>query len=254
MNSQLPSLSIFFPCYNDGGTIASMVLLALETARDLTADYEVIVIDDGSVDSSRDVLRQLQKDHPDHVRPVFHQKNQGYGGALRTGFATARKDWIFYTDGDAQYDVKEIRLLAEQVTDQVEWVQGWKIKRHDPIHRIIIGRVYHWTMKLMFGLKIRDVDCDFRLIRRSVMDEIHLTQNSGVICLEMVKKLEKRGTRCRQVGVNHFFRTYGSSQFFNFRRIAAVGRGVLRLWWRLVVRGDYSDRGAQRAAAEEVTS
>jgi len=234
---RLSSLSIFFPCYNDGGTIASLVLAALETARQFTNDYEVIVVDDGSTDMSRDILRQLKEEFPQHVKLVFHERNRGYGGALRSGFATASKEWVFYTDGDAQYDPRELSLLVEKVRPDVDVVQGYKIKRHDPLHRIVIGKLYHYMMKLMFNLKIRDVDCDFRLIRKSVLDRIQLTQDSGVICLELVRKLQSAGARFEEVGVSHYFRMYGKSQFFNFRRIAAVGVGVARLWWKLMVTG-----------------
>ncbi|MBX7243927.1 MAG: glycosyltransferase family 2 protein [Candidatus Sumerlaeaceae bacterium] len=231
----LGGLSVFFPCYNDGGTIASMVISASAAAQKVTEDYEVIVIDDGSTDASREILRHLERDDPDHVRLVFHEKNRGYGGALRSGFSSATKEWVFYTDGDAQYNAMELTKLVAMAGPDVDWVQGFKIKRHDPLHRIIIGRVYHWMMKLMFNLKTCDVDCDFRLIRRSVLQKFELTQNSGVICLELVRKLQTAGARCVEVGVNHYHRTYGRSQFFNFRRILAVGVGVLKLWWRLMI-------------------
>jgi len=238
MEKTLGSLSIFFPCYNDGGTIGSLVIAALETAAQVTDDYEVIVVDDGSRDMSRTVLTELAELYPDHVRLVFHEHNRGYGGALRSGFAAATKEWIFYTDGDAQYDPRQLVRLVEKAGPDVDVVQGYKIKRHDPLHRVIIGRIYHWMMKLMFNLKIRDVDCDFRLIRKSALDRIQLTQDSGVICLELVRKLQTSGARFAEVGVSHYFRTYGKSQFFNFRRIAAVGAGVMRLWWQLVVLGE----------------
>ncbi|MGB9691336.1 MAG: glycosyltransferase family 2 protein [Candidatus Sumerlaeaceae bacterium] len=231
----ITSLSIFFPCYNDGGTIGSLVLAALETAEKVTDDYEVIVVDDGSTDMSRTVLQELAERYPEHVRLVFHEKNRGYGGALRSGFANASKEWVFYTDGDAQYDPRELMLLVEKTRPDVDVVQGYKIKRHDPVHRIVIGKLYHWVMKLLFNLKIRDVDCDFRLIRKAALEKIILTQDSGVICLELVRKLQSSGARFEEVGVSHFFRMYGKSQFFNFRRIAAVGVGVMRLWWQLVV-------------------
>ncbi|MEE9542196.1 MAG: glycosyltransferase family 2 protein, partial [Thermodesulfobacteriota bacterium] len=102
------SISAFFPCYNDGGTIASMVLETMIVLERIVDDYEVIVIDDGSTDFSHDILKKLNEDYP-QVRVVFHEKNRGYGGALRSGFEAAEKDFIFYTDGDAQYDVRELR-------------------------------------------------------------------------------------------------------------------------------------------------
>jgi glycosyltransferase involved in cell wall biosynthesis len=216
-----------------------MVITACEVASKLTDNYEVIVVDDASSDGGREILDRLAASGSCPLRLVRHERNRGYGGALRSGFAAATKEWVFYTDGDAQYDVRELSKLAALAGPDVDVVQGYKIKRHDPVHRIWIGQIYHWTMKLMFGLKIRDVDCDFRLIRREVFDRVRLTQDSGVICLEMVKKMQHAGCRIVEVGVNHYFRQYGKSQFFNFRRIFAVGIGVLKLWWRLVIVRDY---------------
>ncbi|MCX7019015.1 MAG: glycosyltransferase family 2 protein [Candidatus Sumerlaeota bacterium] len=239
MSVPVNSLSVFFPCYNDGGTIASMVITAQKAARQQTDDYEIIVVDDGSRDNSREILHQLKEQDPDHIRLILHEKNRGYGGALRSGFGAAAKEWIFYTDGDAQYDPAELALLTEQADSGVDCVQGYKLKRHDPLHRIWIGKMYHWAMKLLFGLKIRDVDCDFRLIRRAMYNRIRLTQDSGVICLELIKKLQHAGCRFREVGVRHYFRACGSSQFFNFNRVAAVAVGVLGLWWKLVILGRY---------------
>ncbi|MFQ5329041.1 MAG: glycosyltransferase family 2 protein [Thermodesulfobacteriota bacterium] len=227
------SISAFFPCYNDGGTIGSMALVALITLGEITDDYEVIIIDDGSTDASRSILKRLSADYP-QIRTVFHPKNRGYGGALKSGFAAATKEFVFYTDGDAQYDVREVKKLVAALRDGVDVAQGYKTKRLDPIHRIIIGKIYQNTMRWMFGLKIRDVDCDFRLIRRAVFDKVKLERSSGVICLEMVKKIQDGGFRFVEVPVNHFFRAYGKSQFFNFPRVFRVGCDVIRLWWELV--------------------
>src|SRR4051812_45448080 len=164
-----PSISAFFPAYNDAGTIASLVVVIDLTLRELTDDYEVIVVNDGSPDHVGEILADLQPRYP-RLRVVTHPKNRGYGGALRSGFAAATKELVFYTDGDAQYEPREIRALLAALRDDVDVVQGWKIERHDPLHRIIIGRVYHWTVKHAFGLRVRDVDCDFRLIRRRVLE------------------------------------------------------------------------------------
>ena len=232
-------LSVFFPAYNDSGTIASLVIRAVQTAGLLTPDHEVIVINDGSTDSTPQILDELAALYPGIVRIVHHQKNRGYGGALRSGFATASKDVIFYTDGDAQYDPAEMSLLWEQMRPDVDWVNGFKISRSDPIHRIIIGRVYHHFVKLLFRFKVRDVDCDFRLIRRRVFDVVRLEKNSGVICLEMMKKFHDAKLRVAEVPVHHFHRAYGRSQFFNFPRIFRTGVDVFRLWWSLVIRKEH---------------
>jgi glycosyltransferase involved in cell wall biosynthesis len=231
-------LSIFFPAYNDAGTIASLVISARHTAQTLTSDFEIIVVNDGSADATPEIADELARTYRE-VRVVHHPKNRGYGGALRTGFETAQKEFIFYTDGDAQYDPEELRLLWARVDDTVDLVNGYKISRSDPLHRIVIGRVYHHTVKLLFGLKVRDVDCDFRLMRKRIFNHVTLERNSGVICLELMKKIHDAGFRIAEVPVHHYHRTYGRSQFFNFRRLFRTAIDVASLWVQLVLVGGH---------------
>ncbi len=236
-----PGISIFFPAYNDAGTIASLALVAHMTARELTDDYEVIVVEDGSPDHTGALLDEMARAFP-WLKVVHHEKNRGYGGALRSGFATASKELVFYTDGDAQYDPRELRALYEAFGPQVDFVNGYKIGRSDPLHRIVIGRVYHWFVRTVFGLRIRDVDCDFRLMRRSVFEKVQLTRSSGVICVELMKKVQDHGFRIAQVGVHHFHRSYGKSQFFNFARVARTLLDLAKLWVELVLRREHLKR------------
>lgn len=244
---QPSGLSIFFPAYNDSGTIASLVITALQAAQALTPDFEIIVVNDGSADHTAAVADELARQYP-QVKVVHHQGNRGYGGALRTGFATASKEFVFYTDGDAQYDPAEMTQLWHAMRPGVDLVNGYKISRSDPFHRIVIGRFYHHTVKLLFGLKVRDVDCDFRLMRRSIFERVRLEKNSGVICLEMMKKIQDAGFGIAEVPVHHYHRTHGRSQFFNFRRIGKTAIDVGRLWFDLVVRRR-SARAAVAASA-----
>jgi len=227
------SISAFFPAYGDAGTIASMVVLAERTLRGLTDDWEIIVVNDASPDHTPLILGELLRYVP-HLRIVEHERNRGYGGALRSGFAAATKEYIFYTDGDAQYDVRELRTLWENRAD-ADLVNGYKIARADPLHRIIIGRIYHHIVRLAFRLHVVDVDCDFRLLRRSVFERVELTRDSGVICVELMTKIEKNGFRIAEVPVHHYHRLHGRSQFFNFRRVFQVLRELGVLWWELVV-------------------
>jgi len=238
MAASRPSISAFFPAYNDGGTIASMVVMAVTVLEELTDDYEVIVVNDGSADFTPIVLDRLAANFK-RVRIIHHDGNKGYGGALRTGFANASKDWVFYTDGDAQYDVQDLRTLYAQLGDGIDMAQGYKISRNDPWYRKVIGRVYHHTVKRMFGLRMRDVDCDFRLIRRSVFDKVKLTRNSGVICVEMMKKIQDNGFKIVEAPVSHYHRAYGGSQFFNFKRIWKTGIDLIHLWQELVIRKEH---------------
>jgi len=215
-----------------------MVLMAINTLRKITDDYEVIVINDGSRDYTGDILKELEG-REEKLRVIDHVQNKGYGAALITGFRTCKKDLIFYTDGDAQYDVRELPALLEQLTDDVSWVNGYKISRSDPLHRKIIGRIYHWIVRIWFGVKLRDVDCDFRLIRRSVFEKIQLKSSSGVICVEMIKKFQAAGFRVAEVPVHHYFRAYGKSQFFNFPRLYRTAIDIFRLWYKLVIKKAY---------------
>jgi glycosyltransferase involved in cell wall biosynthesis len=247
---RLPSLSVFFPAYNDSGTIASMVVQAVMTARTLTPDYEVIVVNDGSPDQTGEVLSELAALYPT-VRIVTHAKNRGYGGALQTGFSSATKDLIFYTDGDAQYDPREMTRLWAAMRDDVDWVNGYKISRSDPLHRVVIGRIYHHAVKLLFGFRVRDVDCDFRLVRRAVFERVRLDKTSGVICLEMMKKFHDFGFRVAEVPVHHFHRAYGKSQFFNYRRVVRTAVDVAKLWVELVVQRRHLREEAARALANQ---
>ena len=230
-----PSISVFFPAYNDGGTIASMVINAMQTLRTLTDDYEVIVVHNGSIDYTGPVLDELKLLYPDTLRVLDFPHPLGYGGALRVGFATCTKDLIFYTDGDAQYDARELSVLHRALGPGVDMVNGYKMGRSDPFHRVVIGRAYHWGVKTLFGLHLRDVDCDFRLMRREIFDRVMLTSGSGVICVEIMKKVQDGGFVIAQVPVHHYHRAYGGSQFFNFPRIYRSLRGLLELWWELVV-------------------
>ncbi len=242
--NQTHSISVFFPAYNDAGTIASLVVLADRTLRQITSDYEIIVVNDGSADHTAQVLTELESVYP-RLRVIHHPANLGYGGALRTGLSSARKDLIFYTDGDAQYDVREMEKLVPLMTPEIDIVNGYKITRSDPLHRVIIGRMYCRFIKLSFGIRIKDVDCDFRLIRRASYEKVRLYSSSGTICVEMIKCFQDAGLRFAEAPVHHYHRAYGKSQFFNFKRLFKTLRDLSKLWWRLVIR-----RQAQLAGNE----
>ena len=235
---KLSSVTAFFPCYNDAGTIPTMIIRALQTLPVVAHDYEVVVVNDGSTDDSAQILDAMAANF-DRLRVVHHTQPSGYGGVLRAGFAEAHKDWIFYTDGDAQYDARELGLLAEAVDDGVDMVNGYKIKRHDPFHRVVIGLAYQYFVKIAFGLVIRDVDCDFRLMRRSIFDTVSLESTTGTITFEMVKKIQDTGHKIVEVPVHHWYRQYGQSQFFNFARVARTLVALVQWWWRLVVRREH---------------
>jgi glycosyltransferase involved in cell wall biosynthesis len=200
----------------------------------VTDDFEVVVVNDGSRDKTRDILEGLRKELP-FLRVIHHDLNRGYGAALITGFTNATKDVIFYTDGDGQYDVGELPRLLELAGPATGLVNGYKLDRHDPRHRVWIGNVYNFCARLLFRIRIRDIDCDYRLIRRALLDKIRLTSTSGTICVELVRKLELSGCQVVEIGVHHYPRLHGRSQFFRFRSLAVTLLQLLRLWVRLVI-------------------
>ena len=232
---KFPSLSVFFPAYNDALSLPALVHKTFATLERHVADYEVVVVDDGSRDATADVIEDLRREYSPWLRVVTHAHNRGYGGALRSGFAAAQKEFVFYTDGDGQYDVGDLPRLLELVGPSTGLVNGYKLERHDPRHRVWIGNVYNFCARLLFRIRIRDIDCDYRLIRRVLLEKIRLTSTSGTICVELVRKLELSGCQVVEVGVHHYPRLHGRSQFFRVRSLAVTLLQLLRLWVRLVI-------------------
>ena len=226
---------MFFPAYNDAPSIGKLVDKAFEVLSGRAPDFEVIVVNDGSRDETAVVLAGLQQRYGAAFRVVTHPENRGYGVALRSGFAAARKDFVFYTDGDGQYDVGEMTKLLDLLAPDVGLVNGYKLERRDPWHRIAIGNLYNRFARLVFRIHLRDIDCDFRLIRRSLLDEMQLSSTSGTICVELVRKLELSRHRVVEVGVHHYPRLHGRSQFFRFRSLATTMYQLMRLYVRLVI-------------------
>lgn len=228
------SISVFFPCYNDAQSINKLVRDAFLVLPRLASDYEVIVVDDGSTDRSPQVLKNLVKEYK-KLKLVFHDRNLGYGGALRSGFASASGDLVFYTDGDGQYDVKELPLLFGAMGNSVDFVNGIKSSRYDPTYRVLLGNFYSFLARWVFWLPVYDVDCDFRLMRKTILQKIQLKSNSGSICVELVKKAQRAGARFRQISVHHYERRWGNSQFFQTKRILKTFWELFFLWIELIV-------------------
>lgn len=218
---KLPSLSIFYPSLNDAKILPYLIYKTSIIAAQVSHKYEIIVINDGSTDDTYEVLEGLKQIYK-KLRPIHHAKNTGYGGALQAGFREARYEWVFYTDGDGQYDPMELPKLVKHAKKTIDCVNGYKINRLDNPMRKIAGNAYNRVLQKMHSLPIRDVDCDFRLIRKSVLDTIELHSLSGMICLELMLKLQEAGARFNEVGVSHYPRRFGRSQFFNVKPITAT--------------------------------
>ena len=235
MSAARPGLSVFFPAYNDAPSLPALLEKTFSVLSQVSDDFEVIVVNDGSRDATAEVLAELQRSYGRRLRVITHETNRGYGGALRSGFAAATKELVFYTDGDGQYDVGELPKLLEKLAADVGLVNGYKLERHDPWHRVLIGAVYNRLARFLFRVRIRDIDCDFRLIRRPLLEEIRLASTSGTICVELVRKLELSPYRVVEVPVRHYPRLHGRSQFFRLRSLATTFYQLIRLYIRVVI-------------------
>jgi len=179
------SLSVFFPCYNEEANVERTTLAALDACRSISDDFEIIIVDDGSRDRTAEIADRLTREH-ECVRAVHNRPNRGYGGALQRGFEAATKEWVFYTDGDGQFDFKEIHKLLD-LLDRYDIVSAYRLDRCDSVVRRLNG--WGWTMlcNLVLGLRLRDIDCAFKIYPRRLFDEITMASEGALIdrgCLD----------------------------------------------------------------------
>ena len=236
-SSQRPHLTFFFPAYNEQENVERTVQLALEQIGLMVESLEVLIVDDGSSDRTPQLADQLAAADP-RVR-VHHQPNRGYGGALKAGFANASGALISFSDGDLQFDLEELRLLLDRLDDisrkRVDAVIGWRIKRRDPLHRLVIAKTYNTIVSVAFGLRVRDIDCAMKVFRREVFDGMRLDSDGPFLSAELLIKLRARHVPMAQVGVHHFPRAAGTNTGASLIKILRtfrdLGRLRLALWF-----------------------
>jgi glycosyltransferase involved in cell wall biosynthesis len=200
-------ISIFFPCYNEEQNVEKVTCEALDTARQISDDYEIIIVNDGSRDRTAEIADELAAKFP-QVRAVHHDINKGYGAALQTGFKNASKELVFYTDGDGQFKIEEIINLLPHI-DKYDIVSGYRIRRQDPLHRKINAFMWGTMVNMLFRLNVSDVDSAFKLYKRKIFDDIDLTAQGALIDTEILAKAKSKGYTITEVGVNHYPRTAG---------------------------------------------
>jgi glycosyltransferase involved in cell wall biosynthesis len=225
--AQVPSLTVFFPAFNEEDIIEKTVTDALAACAPLASDLEVVIVDDGSSDQTAAIVERMAAAEP-RVRLIRHERNRGYGAALRSGFAGARKELVFFSDADGQFDLRELPGSLSML-EQAPVVVGFRIKRNDPPHRIFIAKTYKLIVRMVFGLRIRDIDCAFKLFRRNVFDGLTLESNGAFISSELLIKLRRRGVPIAERGVNHYPRTTGESKGAGIGVILKTIRDILRL-------------------------
>src|SRR4029079_17084784 len=239
-SAEAPRLTFFFPAFNEEENVERTVELALSEIGPLGGgSLEVRVVDDGSSDRTPALADALAAADP-RVR-VHHQPNRGYGGALKAGFANARGELICFSDGDLQFDLREMARLLDRLADEgkpMDAVIGYRITRGAPFHRVFIAKTYNAIVSVAFGLRVRDIDCAMKLFRREVFDGLRLDAEGPFLSAELLIKLRARGVRMAQVGVNHFPRAAGTNTGASFTKILRTFRDLAVLRWALWTRRD----------------
>ncbi len=228
MNAKLPSLSVFFPCYNEEANVERTASAALAACRRYADDFEIIIVNDGSRDRTGEIADWLAREHPE-IRVVHNHPNQGYGGALQAGFRAARKDWIFYTDGDGQFDFEELPRLFP-LLDQFDIVSAYRLNRRES--RLRRFNAFCWTVLVnaLLGMRLRDIDCAFKLYPRRFIEQIEMRSKGALIDAEMLGKATRLGYRIGQIGVHHYERTAGTPTGANWKVIARAFYELFKLW------------------------
>lgn len=222
------SLTVFFPCYNEEKNIASLVRETAGILSALVKNYEILIVNDGSTDNTASIADSLSKEYP-QVRVIHHKTNKGYGGALISGFTHAAYDWVFFTDGDNQFHMQEIGLLLSEA-GKYDAVIGFRKVRRDPPHRILYARTWNMLIRLFLGLAITDLNCAFKLIRKSVLAGTPLISSGAMISAELLLRAKLAGARFKEVGVSHKPRQFGRQTGGNPKVILRALLELFRLY------------------------
>ena len=225
------SLSLVLPVYNEEANIRIVIERALEVLPQYATDFEIVPVNDGSRDGSGKILEELAQIHP-RVKPVSHPVNRGYGAALTSGFRAATGDFVMFMDADRQFDIADLGLLAPFV-GRFDIVAGFRMNRNDPLHRRVFAEIFNVTVRILFGVHLRDIDCAFKVFRGDLLRSIELTAPGALINTEIQAKARRQGATLEQVGVHHYPRVAGTATGGNPRVIARAMKETLLLWWRM---------------------
>jgi len=225
------SISVFYPCYNEEANVENTTQAALNTLRRISDDFEIIIVNDGSKDRTGEIADCLAKEH-EEVRAVHNQPNLGYGGALQRGFRESRKTWVFYTDGDGQFDFEEIDKLIP-LLDQYDIISAYRIDRKDSLLRKLNGFCWTTLVNILFWQWLRDIDCAFKIFPRQLFVEIEMKSSGALIDAEIMARAKRRGYRVGQVGVHHYPRTAGEQTGANLGVIIRAFKELFQLWWEI---------------------
>jgi glycosyltransferase involved in cell wall biosynthesis len=224
------SISVFLPAYNEEENIGEAVENTVEVLRDISDDWEVIVVNDASKDRTGEIADRLARDIPG-VRAIHHEKNTRLGGALRTGFANASKELVFYTDADNPIDMNDLRWAVPMMAD-ADFITGYRLNRDEPLKRKVYSRCYNWLIRLLFGLRVRDVNFSFKLLRQEILQKARLHSGGSFIDAELLIETRKYGFRIKETGVRYFARTRGVSTLASPAVIFKLLKELWVYYWR----------------------
>jgi glycosyltransferase involved in cell wall biosynthesis len=223
-------LSAFFPAYNEEGNVEKMCSSLKAILPQVAEDYEIIIMNDGSKDRTKEIADRLAQED-NRIRAVHHEKNLGYGAAIRSGIKACRKEYLFFTDGDSQFDVSQLSQFVPLISNH-DGVIGYRLNRRDPWVRRLNAWAWNRLVRLLFGLKMRDIDCAFKLFDRKVFEGMELESSGAMISTEMLVKIKDRGFRLRETGVLHSPRLTGRQTGANPRVILRAFKELFRFYMK----------------------
>lgn len=222
------NLTVFFPCYNEEANLERVVKEAFYFLPKMTDDFEILIINDGSMDKTGQIAANLARENK-KIRVFHHKKNKGYGAALKTGFKNSKKDLVFFTDGDGQFDIKELAKLTPYNT-QYDIVTGYRTRRRDPIIRRINANLWNFLINIIFGIGVRDINCAFKLFQRKIFDTLDIKSDGAFINAEIFAQAKRKGYKIKEVGVSHYPRKEGRQTGANVKVIIKAFIELFLLW------------------------
>jgi glycosyltransferase involved in cell wall biosynthesis len=233
-SSTVRELSVVLPAYNEEANIERVVRSCVAYLEARMPDYELLVVNDGSHDRTGEILNRLQNEFP-RLRPLHHPQNRGYGAALRTGFDAASKRFVFYMDGDGQFDISDLDHLLPLATDEDHIVTGFRIERRDPFIRRLNAKLFGgWLVRIMLGVRVRDLNCAFKLIPKKVFERIVLESPGALINAELYGRAVRKGFGIKEVGVHHYPRPAGVQTGAHLRVIIRAFYDLFRLRRKII--------------------
>lgn len=231
-----PAISVFFPAYNEEANIGALCLKTAAVLKKIASNWEVIAVNDGSKDRTEAVVQALTKKDK-RIRCITHKVNGGYGAAVKTGFASAKHEWIFFTDGDGQFDVAEMERFLPYLPDH-DLVVGYRIDRADPFMRKANAFAWGTLVRTLFWLRgVRDIDCAFKFVRKDVFKKFKLETTGAMISTELLVKSSKNGLRIMEMGVNHYPRRAGVQTGAKLSVIARAFKELFSYWIKWTFKG-----------------